>query len=34
MGKSDGNRTGIGHIDRIRGLTALCLLVMEDVDLW
>ena len=28
------DRTGIGHIDRIRGLTALCLLVMEDVDLW
>lgn len=28
------DRTGIGHIDRIRGLTALCLLVMEDLDLW
>jgi hypothetical protein len=28
------DRTGIGHIDRVHGLTALCLLVMEDLDLW
>jgi len=28
------DRTGTGHIDRVRGLTALCLLVMEDLDLW
>jgi hypothetical protein len=28
------DRTGIGHTDRIHGLTALCLLVMEDIDLW
>jgi hypothetical protein len=28
------DRTGIGHIDRVRGLTALCLLVVEDLDLW
>lgn len=28
------DRTGIGHIDRVRGLTALWLLVMEDRDLW
>jgi hypothetical protein len=28
------DRTGIGHIDRVRGLTTLCLLVMADLDLW
>lgn len=28
------DRTGIGHVDRVHGLTALCLLVMEDLDLW
>jgi len=28
------DRTGVGHVDRIHGMTALCLLVMEDRDLW